>query len=216
MKLSDNIFLLDGAEPDGNVFLIDGELLVDTGSGIYAKETLDQMAEYGLNPRTIKLIVVTHAHFAHCGAIKEFKKLTGAKIAIHGNDLKALETGDGVFYDDDAIEYGGIKPDMLLKDGETVKTKNYSFHVLHTPGHSPGSVCLWEANHKILISGDLLFLDGFGDQIPTADKKTMAESLKKIKKLGDIEILLPGHGAPAHKRNPYAKDAIKKALAQIK
>lgn len=216
MKLTNDIFLLDGAEPDSNVYLIDGELLVDTGSGLYIQETLDQMAEYGLNPKAIKLIVVTHAHFAHCGAIRELKRMTGARVAVHAGDLKALETGDGVFYDEDKIEYAGVKPDVLLKEGEMIRTKNYSFTVLHTPGHSPGSVCLWEARQKILVSGDILFLDGFGDQIPTVDKKALHESLKRIKKLGDIEILLPGHGAPAHRRNPYAKDAIKKALAQIK
>ena len=173
LKLSNDIFLLDGAEPDSNVFLIDGELLIDTGSGLYIKETLDQMAEYGLNPKAIKLIVVTHAHFAHCGAISEWKKMTRARVAVHADDLKALETGEGVFYDDDTVDYAGVKPEMLLKDGETIKTKNYSFNVIHTPGHSPGSICLWEARARILVSGDLLFLDGIGDQIPTADAKTL-------------------------------------------
>ncbi|QQG40171.1 MAG: MBL fold metallo-hydrolase [Candidatus Aenigmatarchaeota archaeon] len=216
MKLSNDIFLLDGAEPDSNVFLIDGELLIDTGSGLYMQETLDQMAEYGLNPKAIKLIVITHAHFGHCGAIKEWKKLTGAKVAVHQGDLDALEKGEGVFYDEDTVDYAGVRPDVVLKDGETVKTRNHAFTVVHAPGHSPGSICLWEPKQRVLVSGDLLFLDGVGDQIPTADASALAASLKKVKKLGDIEILLPGHGAPAHKRNPYAKDAIKKALAQIK
>src|SRR3989344_2377396 len=138
MKISHDIFLLDGAEPDSNVFLIDNELLIDTGSGLYLQETLDQMAEYGLNPRTIKLIVLTHAHFGHCGAVAAVKKMTGAKVAVHAAELKALETGDGVFYDEEKIDYAGVKPDVLLKEGEKIRTKSYSFEVIETPGHSAG------------------------------------------------------------------------------
>ena len=216
MKIENGIYLLGGAELDSNIYCIDEELLIDCGSGIFTEDILAQMEEYGLNPKKIKMIVLTHAHFDHCGAIKEWKKITGAKVFVHEKDLKALETGDGVLAKEFDIDYEGVKASGLLKEGEKIKTKNYSFKVIHAPGHTPGGVVLWDENKKVLVSGDVLFLDGFGrTDYPGGDQKKLVESLKKIKKLGEIEILLPGHGVPASKRNPYARDAIQKALDSI-
>jgi len=216
MKIEKGIYLLGGAEFDSNIYCIDDELLIDCGSGAFTEDILAQMEEYGLNPKKIKMIVLTHAHFDHCGAIKEWKKITGAKVFIHEGDLMALETGDGVLAKEFDIEYEGVKANGLLKEGEEIKTNNYTFKIIHTPGHTPGSVCLWDEKNGILISGDTLFLDGFGRiDYPGGDEKKLIQSLKKIKKLGEISVLLPGHGVPASKRNPYAKDAIKKILDKI-
>jgi len=216
MKIAEGIHLLDGAEFDSNVFCIDNELMVDCGSGFFIDETLAQMEEYGIKPKEIKMIAITHAHFDHCGGVKEWKEITGAKVFIHEGDRKALETGEGVMAEEFEAEYEGITADGILKEGEEIKTKNYSFKVIHTPGHTPGGICLWDEKKRILISGDTLFIDGFGrTDYPSGDEKKLKESLKKIKKLGDIKILLPGHGAPASKYNPYAKDAIKKILDNI-
>lgn len=216
MKVEDGIYLLGGAESDSNIYCIDNELMIDCGSGFFTNDILAQMEEYGIDPREIKLIVLTHAHFDHCGAVKEWKKITGAKVFIHEKDMKALETGDGVLAKEFDIDYNGVKPDGLIKEGEEIKTKRYTFKVIHTPGHTPGSICLWEPKKKILVSGDTLLPDGFGrTDYPGGDEKKLKNSLKKIKNLGDIEVLLPGHGAPASKRNPYSRDAIKKILEKI-
>ena len=216
MKITDGIFLLDGAEFDSNVFCINNDILVDCGSGFYIQETLDQMAEYGLNPKKITTIIITHAHFDHCGAAKKWKKLTKAKILVHENDREALETGKGTMAEEFEVEYKEVKADGILKEGGTIGTGKYSFKVIHTPGHTPGGICLWDENNKILVSGDTLFLDGVGrTDLEGGNENELKKSIQKIKKLGDIDILLPGHGAPASKRNIYAKDAIKKALDSI-
>ncbi|MCD6367686.1 MAG: MBL fold metallo-hydrolase [Candidatus Aenigmarchaeota archaeon] len=215
MKIEDGIYLLGGAGDDSNIYCIDNELLVDCGSGLFTEQILAQMEEYGIDPKKIKMIVITHAHIDHCGAAGEWKKITKAKVFIHEKDLNALVTGENTLAEDVGIEYNGIEPDGLLKEGEKIKTKNYEFEILHTPGHTPGSVCLWEPKKKILISGDLIFLDGVGrSDLPGGNEKDLLKSLKKIKKL-DIQVLLPGHGAPASSKNPYAKDAIKKILSKI-
>ena len=135
---------------------------------------------------------------------------------MHENDREALETGKGTLVEEFEVEYEKVKTDGTLKEGETIGTGKYSFKVIHTPGHTPGGICLWDENNRILVSGDTLFLDGVGrTDIEGGDEKELKKSLQKIKKLGDIDILLPGHGAPASKRNIYAKDAIKKALNSI-
>ncbi len=216
MKIENDIFLVDGAEFDSNMFCINNEILIDCGSGFFVEETLGQMEEYGINPKKIKTIVITHAHFDHCGGAKEWKKITGAKIFIHEKDKNALETGEGTMNEEFEAEYQPVKADKILKEGDVIKAGKYSFKVIHTPGHTPGSICLWDEKNKVLISGDTLFLDGVGrTDIKGGSEKQLKESLKKIKGLGNIDILLPGHGAPASKRNIYAKDAIKKALDSI-
>jgi len=217
MKLSEDIFLLDGAEADSNMFCINNEILVDCGSGFFIEETLGQMEEYFIDPKKIKTIIITHAHFDHCGGANEWKKITGAKIFIHEKDKEAFENGKGIQVEHFETEYESTKADKIIKEGDIFKTGKYNFKVIHTPGHTPGGISLWDEKNKILISGDTLFLDGFGrTDLEGGSEKELNESLKKIKKLGNIEILLPGHGAPASKRNIYAKDAIKNALAGIK
>ncbi|UCG95882.1 MAG: MBL fold metallo-hydrolase [archaeon] len=216
MKINDSIFLIDGAEFDSNMFCINNELLIDCGSGMFIKETLDQMEEYGLDPKKIKTIVITHAHFDHCGGTREWKRITGARVLIHERDREALESGKGTLVETYEIPYEPPKADKTLKEGDIIKTGKYSFEVIHTAGHTPGGICLWDSDNKILISGDTLFIEGVGrTDLEGGDDNSLKKSLQKIKNLGDIEILLPGHGAPASRRNIYAKDAIKKALDSI-
>lgn len=217
MKVAEGIYLLGGAELDSNIYCVDNELLVDCGSGLFNEQILQQMENYRIDPGKIKMIVVTHAHFDHCGAIKEWKNITGGKVFIHKKDMAALETGEGTMADVYDVDYEGVSPDGLLREGEEIKTKNHTFKIIHTPGHTEGGVSLWDEENKILISGDTLFLRGFGrTDCPRGNKKALKESLEKLKKLEDeIEILLPGHGTPASKRNPHAKETIKETLCDI-
>lgn len=216
MKLTPDIFLIDGAESDSNMFCINSELLVDCGTGFFVELTLDQMAEYGLDPKKIKTIVITHAHFDHCGGLKEWKRITKANVLVHEKDREALEKGKGTHSEHFETEYEPVKADKTLKEGDTIKAGKYSFEVIHTPGHTPGGICLWDKKNKILVSGDTLFLDGTGrTDLEGGNQTELKKSLAKIKKLGDIDILLPGHGAPASRMNIYAKDAIKKALESV-
>lgn len=213
MQVADNIYLLNGAGMDSNVYCIENELLIDAGSGAFLEQMLEQMERYNIDKDRIKKIVLTHEHFDHIGAAKELKDKLGAKIIAH-KKAKINEATSLVDQFDGELEVPEV--DERLEEGDTVKAGQYKFEVLRTPGHSPGSISLWNANKKILISGDILFLDGFGRaDIPGGSDEKRDESLRKIKELDDIEVLLPGHGTPGSKDNIYEHGAIDEILSEI-
>jgi hydroxyacylglutathione hydrolase len=166
-------------------------LVIDPGAE--TKLILRTVNELGL---TISLILVTHAHIDHIGALAPVKEATGAKFAIHEAEAKA---GLGMFSRMLSSMTGGSfnqppKPDRLLKDGDTIDIDDLSFTVLHTPGHSPGGISLY--GHGILFSGDTLFNYGIGrTDFPGGSYEQIMDSIKnKLIKLPDETVVYPGHG----------------------
>ena len=122
----------------------------------------------------VRHIIVTHGHPDHFGAIDEVKKATGAPLLMHG--------GDEWF----------LVPDRVLKEGDEIRFGELSLKVMHTPGHSPGGICLYREGH--LFSGDTLFAEAHGRvDIPGASAAAMRESLKRLSRLPDDTIVYPGH-----------------------
>lgn len=139
---------------------------------------------------TVKHILATHGHMDHVGAIGELKKVTGAQFAIHEADAAFLSRRGFLF--------GGIgssvQPDLLLHGGETISAGNLSFKVLHTPGHSPGGICL--LGDGVVFSGDTLFRNGIGRyDFPGASGRQLLDSIRtKLLSLPDNTVVYPGHG----------------------
>ena len=195
MQIYRGIELLGGIEPDCNVYLIDGELLIDAGTGFHFAEMKSQI-EGLCDPHNIKTLVNTHCHFDHTGGSKKFRDWLKLHVAIHTADKKALETGNGTVAELFGQQARIMTLDKALRTGSTVSTKNFSFEVLHTPGHTPGSICLYEKEKKILISGDTLFDNAVGrTDLPGGDRAQLVESLRRLSQL-QVEYLLPGHGSP--------------------
>ena len=194
MRVYNNIYLLNGVGFDSNVYVVDGELLVDTGSGMFFQETVDEMMFLRIDPRKLKLIVNTHHHFDHTGADKLFRDISGADIAIHFADRDNLENGET-----NAEMFGSrakaVTPTRILEDGDIISTRNFTFEVIHTPGHTNGSICLYERSRKILFSGDVLLSDGIANYEPGFDVELMRDSLEELMGLR-IMYLFPGHGNP--------------------
>jgi hydroxyacylglutathione hydrolase len=166
-------------------------LIIDPGAE--AKLILKSVNDLGLK---IGLILVTHAHIDHIGALAAVKENTGAKFAIHESEAKA---GLGMFSRMLSSVTGGSfsqppKPDRLLKDGDTIDIDDIRFTVLHTPGHSPGGISLY--GHGILFSGDTLFNHGIGrTDFPGCSYEQIMDSIQnKLMKLPDETIVYPGHG----------------------
>jgi glyoxylase-like metal-dependent hydrolase (beta-lactamase superfamily II) len=116
-------------------------------------------------------------------------------IFIHEKDRKALETGSGTMAELFKERARTVTADKALRHGSVIKTQNFSFRVIHTPGHTPGSICLYDKNYKILVSGDTLFDGAVGrTDFPGGDKGNLMNSLYKLANY-PINYLLPGHGA---------------------
>ena len=125
-----------------------------------------------------KYIINTHCHPDHILANEKIKKATGAKILIHEAEK----------------DFINFEADRLLKDGDEIRVGDNVLKVLHTPGHTQGSICLLGEN--FVFTGDTLFKDGYGrTDLPGSSQKEMEESLEKLSKLLKLgTIVYPGHG----------------------
>lgn len=187
MEKIKNVICIEGLGPDSNCYLFDN-ILVDTGTGLNENFPYQKIQENNIDPNEIAMIVNTHCHFDHAGGNYLFPN---AKVAIHEKDAKAIEN------ENDPLTAGSIfgqsikrhDVDRKLKEGDKI---GKDFEVLHTPGHTPGGISLW--NGEVLISGDTVFANGgFGRLDIGGNPQDMSNSLKRLENL-DVKFLLPGHG----------------------
>ncbi len=139
----------------------------------------------------IETIVLTHCHFDHIARVKEIAHMCKAKVAIHTMDaLGLIEDARSLSMNFGARSPGTV-PDIKLKDGNTIG----DFVVIHTPGHTPGCICLWSERDQVLISGDTVFADGYFGRydFPGGSRTDLARSLERLSGL-DVEGLYAGHG----------------------
>jgi hydroxyacylglutathione hydrolase len=144
----------------------------------------------------VKQIVITHAHIDHIGGAAKLKRATGAPVLLNANDQALLKMLDV------QASWIGMRPpedttiDAGLNAGEKLQAGSLVADVLHTPGHTEGSVCLYFAAEKKLIAGDTLFAGSIGrTDLPGGSHKKIMESLHgPVLALPDETIVVPGHG----------------------
>ena len=183
--MSEIAFII-GFNFDSNCYLINDNILVDTGAGQNKDYLFAKLRENGVEPEDIELIVNTHCHFDHIGGNQFFPD---AKIAIHKLDAISVRNEDTLGTSMSAFEGSdNSRVDIELEDGDEIA----DFKVIHTPGHTSGGICLWDG--KNLISGDTIFAGGgVGRMDIGGNYDDMKNSVEKLTRL-DIKNIYPGHG----------------------
>lgn len=144
----------------------------------------------------VKQIVITHAHIDHVDGAMKLRALTGAPILLNQNDYALLKMLDMQATWVGMPEPGDVKIDAELAHGESLSAGSLSANVLHTPGHTEGSVCLYFPAEKLLIAGDTLFAGSIGrTDLPGGSLDKIMRSLhQRVLALPDETVVIPGHG----------------------
>ena len=195
MRIADDLhgfFWSDYRANNSNTYLINGKskILIDPGHYHLFDHVSGQLQNLSLGPEDIDLVMITHAHPDHMEGVRVFSRLP-ALIAMHALELEFIRDLAPHY---DAVMGGlGFQPDFLLQEGE-LKVGDMIFQVFHTPGHSPGSLCLYWPERKALFTGDVIFRQGLGrTDLPGGNADALKASIHRLSLL-DVEHLLPGHG----------------------
>jgi hydroxyacylglutathione hydrolase len=197
-----HIFLLESYGLSSNIYVLgkDAITLVDTGVGNVPNRIIPKLVGIGFTPEKIQSVLITHAHVDHVGGLLEIAKF-GPKIFLHHNDLQLLgndfQRKITAFLKQSNSTAMKRSPFTFIENGETITAEDYIMQVIHTPGHTSGSICLYDEANSLLFSGDTVFPEGsFGrTDLPTGDPKAMVVSLKCLSEL-KVGSLLPGHEDP--------------------
>ncbi len=196
--MSVKVYHLGGIDPDSNVYLIDDEMLtlVDAGTGMNTKFYMDKIKELGFDPSDIDILVNTHCHFDHAAGDFDFFEESECEILIHEIEAEILENGEeeiscAVLFDS---KLRPVKVEHRLDEGNTLDLGSTILEVLHTPGHTAGSICLYDRKNRALFTGDTVFCGGVGrTDLPTGNPSELSRSLERLSKL-PVNKLYPGHG----------------------
>ena len=188
------VHLINSSPYEANAFLVDAPKPILIDVGMNANYVIDSISDI-MEPANIETIVLTHAHYDHWGGMKEVKRVTGANIAIHTADAVLLQndvSNVASMFGEKAV----LKADRLLNQDEYIELGGGDgLDVIHTPGHTPGSICLYHAESKSLFSGDTVFPGGsFGRTDLTGG--SMVQIIESLKYLTGLEVgtMYPGHG----------------------
>jgi len=204
-----------GSDHITNTYLVYDEtkeaILVDPADE--KDKIISKIEELGLN---IKYIVLTHGHFDHTNALYDLKEYTHAKVLIHKDDFDMLF---GKVYDASAMfnatpKYISEEVVEKINDGYKISIGNMEFEIIHTPGHTAGSIVIYVKDENILITGDTIFAKAFGRcDLETSSIDSMVKSLRKVfDRFEDKDITIySGHGENANLKR--TKKYIKLLLA---
>lgn len=196
MKLTDGVYAYPWTnmmENNCNTYVLKGDslILIDPGLKRYVPDILEAIKKDGLNPDEIKLVINTHSHPDHLDGDACF--LTdNVQITMHEEEEKFLKSIGKDFFRMFGLEQPKYKVDFYSNEGD-LNAGNITLKIIHTPGHSPGSICIYWPEKEVLISGDVVFSGSIGrTDFPGGSGSTLKKSIEKISAL-KVKYLLPGH-----------------------
>lgn len=211
MRVTDHLYFYPWGDPkenNCNSVVIDGKLplLIDPGHLHRVDDLKHRMKLDGFDPNRIKVVVATHAHPDHFEGAAAFHRHS-VRVGLSWHERKFIEAVAPDLYRLQGPSLSEPQVDFYLREG-TLGIGRFEFEVLLTPGHSPGSICLYWPRHRILISGDVVFMDSVGrSDLPGGDARTLKRSFERLSRL-PVDLLLPGHG-PAIEDKDRVKENFK-------
>jgi len=187
-------------ENNCNSYLIDSDfkILIDPGHQHLFAELVSSLRSMDIHLEDIDLVVGSHAHPDHIEAFQSFSTLS-AMITMGELEFQNVQERATHFLGFD------LQPQFLLREGK-LRAGTTELEVISTPGHSPGSICLYWPQHKALFAGDVIFEQGVGrTDLPGGSGELLKESIRRLSTL-DIELLLPGHGNIIQGREEIARN----------
>jgi len=185
-----------GTNFDSNIFLIIGTrtALIDAGTGKESKRNIAKIKDH-LNGRELDMIILTHFHFDHIGGLKDLQKEFDAEVLAGAGDAPFIANGDPEYtlsgWYSDGPAYSTEVTELM--EGDVIDMGEHRLRVVNTPGHTSGSICLYDEVTLSLFSGDTLFARGIGrTDLPSGSTGELIRSLKKLSEI-DIKMLYPGH-----------------------
>jgi len=182
-------------------------ILIDAGCSTADKKAI--ISTVNENNITVKAILLTHGHYDHITAADSMKSLTGAEVYSHVSEKQILADPNLNLSCRTATEVI-IVPDKFFNDSDIFKFGEYTLKVIHTPGHTPGGVCYYNAESKVLFAGDTLFKGSVGRaDLPMGDFAKLTRNITaKLLSLPEETIVYAGHGENTtigreKKFNPY-------------
>jgi len=197
MKVTDGVYAYlwtNMMENNCNTYVLEGKeglILVDPGLKRYVPDVIDSMKHDGLNPEDIFLIINTHSHPDHLDGDAYFMD-QDVQMTMHEEEAQFLDNIGKEFFRMFGLEPPQYRIDFFSNEGE-LQAKDITLQVIHSPGHSPGSICLYWPEKEVLVSGDVVFSGSIGrTDFPGGSSSTLKESIEKISGL-NVSYLLPGH-----------------------
>ncbi|MDR3585004.1 MAG: MBL fold metallo-hydrolase [Desulfosporosinus sp.] len=174
--------------------------LIDTGVASSQQLIFDYIRQIGRKPEEIATIILTHSHPDHIGSVRSIKQITGCKVIAHSGEKEWIENVDKQFTDRpvpgfNSLVGGSVTIDRIVDEGEFIDLgDDLQLRVIHTPGHSKGSISLYAETDQVLFVGDVVPIPG---DMPIYDDPLISiESIKKLKAYNKVNVLLSAWDEP--------------------
>lgn len=219
VELKPNLYWMKGNGTGSHSYVIKGDyknVLIDSGLDRNFPALQQSLLSLGLKVRDIDIVINTHEHFDHIGANRYFQehaliaahRFAAIKITVEDRYVTMYQSGD--------LNEPLLKVHLWLENRSRFDLGNYSLEIIHTPGHTSGSICIYELNHRMLFTGDTVFAGGTLSYI--SESGSLGDYINSIEMLSTRKIsnLYPGHGSLSETPDDDMQRAIQNARALLK